>query len=385
MDVAACRTWDRSSSGGRGDVAKSKILKNLALLGVSGLVALGAAELSLRLFPGLLPEETALRLHWDAIRDMPTATIGDSVLGFRYPPDFDGFVDRGDTRFAYTTDSDGFRNPVEHGRPADVVVVGDSHVFGWGVSDEENWVHLVDAALPDRVIRNLGLIGAAPEQYTRVLERYGLGAAPDHPDHIMYMVFPGNDGGDQRLFDRWQAAGSPGNLDVWRFGGGSGPGLLERSALLKLVKAAIEGRALRGHTVEFADGSRVRIARGAHASSQRELVDGAPTRASILASIAAARTLADSIGADFTLLLMPTKAEVYLDAGEAPPELISALRPALEAAGYEMLDLTDVLQAGNSEALFFEVDGHLNARGNQVVADAIREYLETWKGMESGG
>ncbi len=366
-------------------MAKTTILRNLVLLGVSGLVALGAAELSLRLVPGLLPEETALRLHWDAIRDMPTATIGDSVLGFRYPPDFEGFVDRGDTRFAYTTDSDGFRNPVEHARPADIVIVGDSHVFGWGVSDEENWVHLVDTALPDRVIRNLGLIGAAPEQYTRVLERYGLGAAPDHPDHIIYMLFPGNDGGDQRVFDQWQAAGSTGNLDVWRFGAGGGPGLLERSALLKLVKAAMEGRALRGHTIEFPDGGRVRIARGAYASSQRELVDGTPTRASIIASIAGARALADSIGADFTILLMPTKAEVYLDAGEAPPELISAVRPALEAAGYEMLDLTDVLQTASSEALFFEVDGHLNARGNEVVAGAIRDYLETWSRMEPGG
>lgn len=386
MDIAPCGIGDRSSSreGYRG-VAKTSIWKNLVLLGVSGLVALGGAEMSMRLVPGLLPEETALRLHWDAIRNMPTAAVADSLLGFRYPPDFEGFVDRGDTRFAYTTDADGFRNPGEPVGAADIVIVGDSHVFGWGVSDDETWVYLLDTSLPDLAIRNLGLIGAAPEQYTRVLERYGLGTPPEHPDHVLYMVFPGNDGRDQRLFDDWQSAGSRGNFDVWRFGGGDGPGLLERSALLKLVKAAMDGRALRGRTVEFADGGRVRIARGAYASGQRELVDGTATRASILASIARGRALADSIGADFTLLLMPTKAEVYVGSDEAPPELISAIRPALDAAGYEILDLTDVLQERNSEALFFEIDGHLNVRGNQVVANAVREFLETRNGTSSGG
>ena len=356
-------------------MVKKSIWKNVALLAASGLVTLALAELSLRFIPGLLPEETALRLHWNAIGDMPSAAIGDSVLGFRYPPEYSGSVDRGDTRFSYTTDADGFRNLAAVDRPADIVVVGDSHVFGWGVADDEVWVHLLDQRLPDRAVKNLGLIGAAPEQYARVLERYGLGRAPDHPRHILYMLFPGNDGSDQRVFDDWQAAGSPGNLDEWRFRRSGGPGVLERSALLQLVRAALRGRALRGRTVEFADGSRVRIALRAYAGSERALAEGSPTRASVLESIARARELADSIGARFTLLLMPTKAEVYAGPGDEVPDLISAVEPELVEAGYEVLDVTESLKRASTEALFFEVDGHLNARGNDVVADAVARFL----------
>ena len=353
-------------------MGRRSIIKNLTLLATSGVVALAAAEVALRTIPGLLPEETALRMHWNEIRDMPTATVRDSVLGFAYPPNHEGSVHRGDTRFSYTTDEDGFRNPDPLDGPADIVVVGDSHVFGWGVADDENWVHLLDRELPDRRVRNLGLIGAAPEQYTRVLERYGLA---DEPSIVLYVLFPGNDGTDQRMFNDWEAAGSPGNLDVWRFAGGS-VGVLERSALLQLVRAAARGRALRGRTVAFQDGSSVRIATRAYGGGAAALAEGSPVRRDVFESIARARTLTESRGARFVLGLMPTKAEVYLPGlGEEPPPLISAVEPELRTAGYEILDLTEPLSAAADRALFFEVDGHLNAAGNRIVADAVRRYL----------
>ena len=49
-------------------------------------------------------------------------------------------------------------------------------------------------------IINLGLIGAAPEQYLRVLEAFGLGLSPKL---ALFVLFPANDLTDNDRFRRW--------------------------------------------------------------------------------------------------------------------------------------------------------------------------------------
>src|ERR687892_2129263 len=145
----------------------------LALDGASVAFALGAAESLLRLFPGLMPEAAQLRIHWQDLSE--PVTQADPYLGHVYPANHVDQIERpgGDFAFTYTTDEHGFRNPSPWPDRADIVVLGDSMAFGYGVDDEEAWTTLLADQLPAARIINLGLIGGAPQQYFRIYETFG--------------------------------------------------------------------------------------------------------------------------------------------------------------------------------------------------------------------
>ena len=109
------------------------VIAPLVLLGASAAVAVGAAEVSLRTFPQLMPEEARLRLHWQELGADPVSSA-DPYLGFVYPPNYEGRFERddGDFAFTYTTDEHGFRNPSPWPERAEIVVLGDSMAFSYG-------------------------------------------------------------------------------------------------------------------------------------------------------------------------------------------------------------------------------------------------------------
>jgi hypothetical protein len=207
--------------------------------------------------PGLLSEEARLRLSWQEQRVSHTArTRPDSAIGFLYVPGGRAEVKQGEVHFSYTTDADGFRNAEPRPDRAQVVAVGDSWTFGFGVDDAAAWTRILNDSLrPARVV-NLGLIGAGPGQYTRVLERFGL---PLHPSVVLYGVFPGNDLDDQEAFDIWELAGARGNFAEWRTYGerGRSQPLWQRSDLAGAVEEGWKYRRERfaGRTIRLAGGS----------------------------------------------------------------------------------------------------------------------------------
>ena len=86
-------------------------------------------------------------------------------------------------------------------------------VFGYGVGEDEAWPARLAAAMPDAKIINLGLIGAGPQQYLRILETFGL---PLRPRLVVVGLFPQNDFWDV-LFERWLHSDEPSwNYMVWR-------------------------------------------------------------------------------------------------------------------------------------------------------------------------
>jgi hypothetical protein len=127
------------------------VVAPLALLGASVALALGATEASLRVFPQLMPEEARLRLHWREVQ-AGAVSRADPYLGFVYPPNYEGRFERDDGKFAftYTTDEHGFRNPSPWPEPAEIVVLGDSMAFGYGVEDKETWTTLLGNELPGK-------------------------------------------------------------------------------------------------------------------------------------------------------------------------------------------------------------------------------------------
>ena len=186
---------------------KTSVVQNVALLVAAVAVGILGLEAFLRVFPQLLPEEARLRLHWSAVGEGRDAnrqvmTVADPYLGFRYRPNFTGHLRRGDLDFTFTTDDKGFRNSSPLPEAADIVVIGDSMAFGYGVSDDATWTHRVATQLDDYTISNFGLIGGAPQQYLRVLKTEALEL---NPKLVLFMLFLGNDLKDARVFqDGWR-------------------------------------------------------------------------------------------------------------------------------------------------------------------------------------
>jgi len=129
------------------------------------------------------------------------AFVADARRGFARPADFSwtGPV-RGDIASAwniplapaknvsFTTDERGFRNR-ETRSAADVVLLGDSFVEGWYVSDDATAAAELERRL-DRPVANLGVSGYGTLQQLDVLLRDAL---PLRPDLVAWFFFEGND------------------------------------------------------------------------------------------------------------------------------------------------------------------------------------------------
>jgi lysophospholipase L1-like esterase len=360
------------------------VVAPLALLGVSIALGLGAAEATLRVFPELMPEEARLRLHWREIQPQ-TVSLAHPYLGFVYPPNYEGHLAREDGEFGfnYATDEHGFRNPSPWPDRAEIVVLGDSMAFSYGVDDHEAWTALLAEQLPDSRIINLGLIGAAPQQYLRAYETFGRAL---QPDLVLFCLFPGNDLYDAGRFDEWLKAGSPGNYDVWRSSPSRDAGrsgirsLLEESYLATFLRYARRSlaAAYSGRTIDFADGGQLQLVPAIYARNE-PLAD--PDHSSfrlVLEAVQRTRSLAEQDGSDFLVLLMPTKEEVYLPLlGEPGPDVTAPFVARFEEEGVPYLDLTPHFQtrARQGERLFFKVDGHPNAAGYRLMAQIVLDHL----------
>ena len=157
---------------------------------VSGLVSLLLAEGFLRLFPGFLPPERRQYM----LVDMNNVGVKHSYIGHLHTPYAKKQLKGPDYDVKQTTGAFGFRNPGAWPRQADVVILGDSLVFGYGVSDGSAWPAIVDRSFPNMKVINLGLVGAGAEQYLRVYQTFG---ARLHPKLVIVGMFPG-----QRLLGR---------------------------------------------------------------------------------------------------------------------------------------------------------------------------------------
>jgi lysophospholipase L1-like esterase len=359
---------------------KSLVL-NLLLACGSVLVALFVLELVLRARPSLLPEEAQLRLHWRQMADADTAkTRADQDIGFLYPANVRSTVAQTSVEFGFQMDSHGFRNPGPWPGRADVVAVGDSWVFSYGVNDEDAWPRQVERSLPGIRVMNFGLSGFAPEQYTRVYRRYGV---PLHPRLLIYGIFPGNDLTDTGDFQRWLEAGSPGNYNTWRTAARVGQldtPLIGRSYVALLVRESWKNRHARfgSRTVTWRDGHHLRLTGDLYQRDALHARPGDPEFDSAFASLERARATAAAEGTRTLVLLFPTKEEIYLPLlGDSVPRPLAPFAAELDRRGIEYIDFsgpfTAAAKAGRS--IYFELDPHPNREGYALIARTVTDYL----------
>lgn len=340
-------------------------------------IALILAEIVLRMNPQFLPESAQIKRLY--LLQTQVKSIGDPYLGFVYPPHYRTEISSLDFDFLVESDEHGFRNASPWPDRADIVVVGDSMVYGWGVAKEHSWVSLLGERLPQSRIVNLGLPGAAPEQYFRYFDRFGVGL---RPKVVLFGIFTGNDLIGAAVFDRWVAAGSPDNFDVWRFFEGKPPkaDFLSGSLVVLMLRAVVGsiGQSYASETIRTAEGKKLQLVPSVYKKSLKRNVPSDPAFRSVVRSTLEARDLARANGIEFVAMLFPTKEAVYLPLRDVPfPSLVKPLRTALEAEGVTCIDLTGPFRerAALGKKVFFTVDGHPNILGNRVIARAVTAHL----------
>jgi lysophospholipase L1-like esterase len=308
-------------------------------------------------------------------------------IGYLARPNSSGIIRGRDFKAVYHIDSHGFRNSWPWPDKAEIVVVGDSVVFGYGVEDMEAWPALLALAMPQNRVVNLGLIGASPQQYSRVYEVFG---KPLQPKVALVGMLLANDFWDAMIFDRWLASKAPGNYLTWRKEGrfrlGQGDHntaikavLREHSYVYNLVHNVYKTWRLgRVTTLKLAEEGRLQLVPSLLGSSTARGQPDRPEFQLVLKALVGLHALASQQGARVLVVFQPSKEQVYLPLlGELAPDPSAPLRAALHATGIDYLDLTAAFRqhARAGKRLFFEGDGHPNKQGYQLIAQEVLGHL----------
>ena len=360
------------------------------------LLAMALTEGILRLFPGLLSVELQQIIR----ADPDDRGIAHPYIGHLHKPNNTFVLAGRDFRAANHTDGYGFRNAWPWPEKAEIVAVGDSLTFGYGVEDDQTWPALLAKKLPHNRLINLGLIGGGPQQYLRVYETFG---ARLHPKLLLVGFFTRNDFLNAQEFDRWLKSGAGTNYLVWRdFGKPQstslsleqpigdlvssllwrGRLLASRSRLYNLLFYALRHLKRRTHsetrTFQAPDGTRIKLESGDLTGATKEARPGHRMFSSAIAALQRLHSIARANDTNVLVVLQPSSEEVYLPLlAEPAPDPGRPLRVKLGELGIPFLDLLQGFRsrAEKGEVLFFEVDGHPNRRGYALTAELVLAYL----------
>ncbi len=378
-------------------LASRRFLQLVVLSAISAVFALIMAEGLLHLFPGVLPIELQVLLS-----DEPGERgVADARIGNLPEPASTGVIWTQDFKIEHRIDAHGFRNSRPWPDVADIIVIGDSLVFGYGVEADLAWPEVLRNGLPGRNVVNLGLIGAGPQQYRRIYETFGGGL---RPRLVIIAMFASNDFWDAEMFELWLASGVGGNYLEWRDFERETAGIkpwrplrrlrdvLRREGyvynLLRFARQLWRDESESGHALRFDDEIVMQLR---PASVMNRIQNAEPPNAVfdiVLESIQAIHDAAMADGARTLVVLQPSKEKVYLPLiGESAPDASAALRDALAERQIEFLDLTPAFhrRAAAGKPLFFPNDGHPNESGYRLIAHEVSAYIVRGKLLDAGG
>jgi lysophospholipase L1-like esterase len=374
-----------------------RALYSAILIVSSILLALVLMEGILRFFPGLLPVEVQQLTQ----AEPKNYGVSHPYIGHLHTPNNALIISGRDFKAVHHTDGYGFRNAWPWPKTAEIVTLGDSVTFGQGVEDKQAWPAILARSSPAKRVINLGLIGAGPQQYLRVYETFGQSL---HPKLVLVGFFIGNDFWDEEMFDRWLNSRAGGNYMVWRdFGTPKNASLSFQQPIGQLIRnlrwrAQLLARKsqlynlllyARGHLKTWVppgrkifqapDGIRLELLPANLAYNTREARPGHHVFQRVLDALQRIHSLANQNGTSVVVVLQPSKEETYLPLlGEPAPDPAAPLRTALGELGIPYLDLLQEFRshAAKGEVLFFETDGHPNARGYALIAELVISHLK---------
>jgi GDSL-like lipase/acylhydrolase family protein len=375
-------------------ISRPEMFRVLAI-GIGVLLGFVTIEVGLRIAPGIFGAEVRQVMTAD-----PTQYgVAHPYIGYLHRPNGATVVSGRDFTAVHQVDAAGFRNPWPWPQQPQIVVVGDSVSFGYGVAGKDAWPAIVARELPRNPLVNLSLIGAGPQQYLRVYETFG---AKLQPKLLLVGVFAANDFWDAETFDQWLQSGAGGNYMVWRDFGRPGPfrlrlsnpGATVRNIFSRTIYPVLRAsrtynllRALRGglesglpepsKIIVLKDGGRVELSEAFRSQSYLSDPGGHVFQLAADAFIRL-HTLATEQGTHVLMVLQPSKEEVYLpQLDDNVPDITRGLRDLFDRRGIEYLDLIPGFRehARAGEQLFFEVDGHPNQRGYALAGELILNHL----------
>jgi lysophospholipase L1-like esterase len=380
---------DRGARRPAGRRKRPSWLAPIALAVLTVVLTLGLLELTLRAVPSLMPVNPG--------EAAPVSLgVAHPYIGHLHTPHARKVVEGKDFSAVHETDGHGFRNAWPWPERAEIIALGDSLTFGYGVAPDRAWPSILGRALPGLRAINLGLVGASAPQYQRVYEVFG---APLRPAVLVVGVFAQNDFWDAGLFDRWLRSGVGGNYMVWRDTGRRGGeddeskgsvmstlyALAHSSSVVRLARHAWREVVFRPVYHEFPDGSRLRLLPRDFAEKTVGAEPSRPEFRIVLESLLELSRRARADGAEVLIAFLPSKEEVYLPLlGVAVKDPGQHLRHELAKQGIDHVDLAPTFRerARAGHRLFFEEDGHPNAEGNELIAEAVLRALRARLGLD---
>lgn len=301
-------------------------------------------------------------------------------------------------RVAFHTDSAGFRNVPERG-PVDLVVLGDSFGAGVGATEDKIFARLLETRYAQRTY-NLSYPGGPYDQFVNfAIESPRLTFTPTA--RVIWTFYTGNDmddaGGEIWELEKLPWRGAFGQLQVeYRTFRNRSPLNQWMQALRWWLKGRTEGVIVR----ELPNGRPIlfQSSHEAWAKRTREEIERHPNFSKLERTLSAMRNLMANRELDLTVLIFPTKGEVYpwiLDQRTPMPDdarssgFALAVLGACERARLRCLDTKPYLveQArrlldSSGELLWWRDDTHLGERGHEAVATLIADEILGLGGRE---
>jgi hypothetical protein len=362
--------------------------RSLAILILVGILfPLLALEGIAHFFPSLIPIE--FKSVFQNEQDQPSKGLTpNETLGYKYAPGLVNFSvpfedDEAPNTYPVSTVSlgyadAGFRDDGLQTEPF-AVVIGDSYASCASVKMQACWVELLEKKA-GKDLANLSVVGYSPQQEARMLSKYGL---PLQPKLVLWIFFA-NDLNDAWRFDQFgTGAAKEGKswqnpINAW---------LARNSVIYNIGSFFWYNRYL---FYNLAQADRATVPRDSNLVwwltytnlDIPEVADGfALTQQAILE--ARRQTLAQDSQAKFVVIVLPYREQTYAPAALQPQldHLNQTLADFCRQHDLTCIDLTVALREkakSETKPIYFQKDIHLNARGNEIVAELLAQELKAF-------
>jgi lysophospholipase L1-like esterase len=349
------------------------------------LLFLIAGEGFLRLFPTVLSPQLQIQLQGGA----SDWWVPDPELGFLAKPNQHLMVRTSDFTGVEETDHYGFSNRGPWPATVDILFLGDSLISGAGVGIDGQFSSLLAHMLPGTKVINLGLSGASAEHQYRIYKRFGISL---HPKLVISSVYLTSDVRNAVRYHSWLNCPDCGEYDSFRlhFNPKRRAPPSTNSVLGSwkiLIKQSFLFMALRdvGQTKQTLVQDRLTLPNGEEIflsiptlQQLAQITPAEPGFDYLANSLSQIQKLADSQKAEYLVLLIPGKEEIF-GAGKLPALLKShdIFVQRLKEQRLPFLDLySTIRERGQSRSPFYTRDIHLNGFGNQIVAGRLCQWIE---------
>jgi hypothetical protein len=352
----------------------------IALGATAVLVVIGIliGEMIIRTNPEFMPVKARLRLFSNTEKFRPPP---DSDIGFLGQANLRTRVSNKDFESVYESDSYGFPNRMPWPETVDILFLGDSLLGGAGVGIDGQFPTLVGQSLKSNVV-NLGLAGAAPNRQLRIFRKF---AASVRPRLVVSCIYLAADLDGQLHFDSWLKEGAKSDYNGFRLK--FTDDLYPKSFWTRVQRKSYVAGKLTELTlrwwgipdrVSFPSGPGVLLDIDSLRLRAAGLDRRDPRLLSMIESLKEMRSLSQTHGANFVVMLIPSKEEIY-----GAPFIPEVMKPAqilaqeLNAQGFSILSTYDtVRERAKHRSAFFTHDIHLNGLGNQIVSDALADWIK---------